>query len=116
MTDVNLKNNRLRPLFNLVKVLEDREKEITRGGIVIPQTALQLRQAKKLTGRIVSVGKGVESKAIKTIGARVLYGEYSGFTRQEGEDGEPSKEGKFYRYLREEDCLAVFEKEEPTDG
>lgn len=84
----------------VVKVLE--AKEVTKGGIVLPDTAKEKPQE----GKVVAVGKGrvkengqlipLEVKA----GDRVLYGKYSGteITTTDGDE---------LLIMKEEDILAI---------
>lgn len=84
----------------VVKVLE--AKEVTKGGIVLPETAKEKPQE----GKVVAVGKGrltdngqVVALEVK-VGDRVLYGKYSGteITTSEGEE---------LLIMKEEDVLAI---------
>ena len=72
----------------VVKALEARE--VTKGGIVLPDTAKEKPQE----GKVVAVGKGkminsgeVRNPQVK-VGDRVLYGKYSGteITTKDGEE------------------------------
>ncbi len=83
----------------MVKVLE--AKEVSRGGIVLPDTAKEKPQEAK----VVSVGKGRISDEGKAIppevkaGDNVLFGKYSGT--------EIAIDGTDYLILKEEDILAI---------
>jgi chaperonin GroES len=91
---------KIQPLADriVVKVLE--AEEVTRGGIVLPDTAKEKPQQ----AEVVAVGKGKVSDG-KTIapevkaGDKVLFGKYSGT--------EITMEGKEYLILKEEDILAI---------
>ena len=95
----------IKPLADriVVKVLE--AKEVTRGGIVLPDTVKEKPQE----GKVVAVGKGkvLENGSIHPlevkVGDRVLYGKYSGaeITTSEGEE---------LLIMKEEDVLAVVVK------
>lgn len=84
----------------VVKVLE--AKEITKGGILLPETAKEKPQEAK----VVAVGKGRIKENGQLIplevkvGDRVLYGKYSGteITTTEGEE---------LLIMKEEDILAI---------
>ncbi len=84
----------------VVKVLE--AQEVSKGGIVLPDTAKEKPQE----GKIVAVGKGrvLESGEVRApevkVGDRVLYGKYSGteITTTEGEE---------LLIMKEEDILAI---------
>lgn len=85
----------------VVKVLE--AKEVTKGGIVLPDTAKEKPQE----GKVVAVGKGkvldnghVQPLEVK-VGDKVLYGKYSGteITTADGEE---------LLIMKEEDVFAVI--------
>lgn len=92
---------KIQPLADriLVKVLE--AKEITKGGIVLPDTA----QEKPQEAEVVAVGKGkvtIEGKVVTPevkAGDKILFGKYSGT--------EITMDGKEYLILKEEDILAI---------
>ncbi len=92
---------KIQPLADriVVKVLE--AKEVSRGGIVLPDTAKEKPQE----AEVVSVGKGRISDEGKAIppevkaGDNVLFGKYSGT--------EISIDGTEYLILKEEDILAI---------
>jgi chaperonin GroES len=92
---------KIQPLADriVVKVLE--AKEVTKGGIVLPDTAKEKPQE----AEVVAVGKGRISSEGKTItpevkaGDTILFGKYSGT--------EITMDGKEYLILKEEDILAV---------
>ena len=92
---------KIQPLADriMVKVLE--AKEVTRGGIVLPDTAKEKPQE----AEVVAVGKGKVSDEGKTIppevkaGDKILFGKYSG--------SEINLDGKEYLILKEEDILAI---------
>lgn len=91
---------KIQPLADriVVKVLE--AEEVTRGGIVLPDTAKEKPQQ----AEVVAVGKGkvsdgkVIAPEVKT-GDKILFGKYSGT--------EITIEGKEYLILKEEDILAI---------
>ena len=86
----------------LVEVLE--AEEVTRGGIVLPDTAKEKPQQ----GKVVAVGKGKISDEGKVValevkeGDVVLYGKYSGT--------ELKLDDRNLLMLREEDILGVVSK------
>ena len=83
----------------VVKVLE--AKEVTRGGIVLPDTAKEKPQE----AEVIAVGKGKVSNEGKVItpevkaGDKILFGKYSGT--------EITVDGQEYLILKEEDILAI---------
>jgi len=94
---------KIKPLGDRVLIKPSEEKEKTKGGIVLPDTAKEKPQE----GEIVAVGEGRKTEGGKTIpltlkvGDRVLYGKYSGT--------EVTVDGEEYLIMREEDVLAVIE-------
>ena len=96
---------KVRPLGDkvLVEVLEAEEK--TKGGIILPDTAKE----EKTEGKVVAVGGGkiLESGKVQPLevkrGDRVIFGKYAG--------DEILIEGKKHKILKENEILAVFDKE-----
>ncbi len=92
---------KIQPLADriVVEVLE--AKEVTNGGIVLPDTA----QEKPQEAKVIAVGKGRVSDDGKLIapevkvGDKVLFGKYSG--------AEITIDGNEYLILKEEDILAI---------
>ena len=83
----------------VVKVLE--AVQVTKGGIVLPETAKEKPQE----GKVVAVGKGkvldngnVHPLEVK-VGDRVLYGKYTG--------SEITHQGEELLIMKEEDVLAI---------
>ena len=93
---------KIQPLADriMVKILE--AKEVTKGGIVLPDTAKEKPQE----AEVVAVGKGKVSDVGKVIppevkvGDKILFGKYSGT--------EITIEGKEYLILKEEDILGIM--------
>ncbi|MFA5052090.1 MAG: co-chaperone GroES [Patescibacteria group bacterium] len=91
---------KLTPLGDRIIVKPVTEEEVTKSGIVLPDT---VEKEKKEEGEIVAVGDGekVKKLGLKT-GDRVLFGKYSG--------EEVKIEEVEYKVLKEEDVLAKVEK------
>ena len=93
---------KIQPLADriMVEVLE--AKDVTKGGIVLPDSAKEKPQEAK----VVAVGKGKisdEGKLITPevkIGDKILFGKYSGT--------EITMDGTEYLILKEEDILAII--------
>ena len=93
----------IRPLHDRVLVKRVHEEEMTKGGIIIPETAKEKPQE----GEVIAVGNGkfldngqkiqLEVKS----GDRVLFGKYSGT--------EIKISGEERLILREEDILGIIE-------
>ncbi len=84
------------PLHDRVIVQADAPETITKGGIIIPDTA----QEKPQRGTVLAAGPGKkdEPTTVKA-GDTVLYGKYAGT--------EITIEGKEYIIMRESDILAI---------
>ena len=94
----------IRPLQDRILVQPILEKEVRKGGIIIPDSAKE----KPIEGRVKAVGKGKvgdDGKPIKLeikVGDKVLYSKY-GRT-------EIKIDGEDYLLMREDDVLGVIEK------
>ena len=92
----------VRPLHDRVLVKRVDEKEVVKGGIIIPDTAKE----KPMEGEVIAVGSGklmddgkraaMDVKA----GDRILFGKYSG--------NEIKIDEKDYIIMREDEILAVL--------
>jgi chaperonin GroES len=93
----------VKPLNDRVLVKRIEEAQVTKGGIVIPDTAKE----KPIEGRVIAVGPGKMSDAGNRMslqvkeGDRILFGKYSGT--------EIKVEGEEYLMMREEDILSIIE-------
>src|SRR2546426_118436 len=91
--------------YGLIGVLVERleEKEVKKGGIIIPDTAKEKPQEAK----VIAVGNGKVTDEGKKIpldvkaGDKILFGKYSG--------SEVKIDDKEYLIMREEDVLAILE-------
>ena len=92
----------IQPLADRIIVKPLDAEEITKGGIVLPETAKEKPQE----GKVLAVGSGKRldngetSKLELKKGDRVLYGKYSGTEIS-------TKDGDDVLIMREEDVLAV---------
>ena len=94
---------KIRPLHDRILVKREEEKEVKKGGIIIPDTAKEKPQE----GEVIAVGNGkilengtkiaLDVKA----GDKILFGKYSG--------SEVKLDDEEYLILREEDVLAIIE-------
>jgi chaperonin GroES len=93
---------KVKPLNDRVLVKRIEEVQITKGGIVIPDTAKE----KPIEGKVIAVGPGKMSDAGVRMplqlkeGDRVLFGKYAGT--------EIKTDGEEFLMMREEDILAVI--------
>ncbi|MEY2719821.1 MAG: hypothetical protein RLZZ273_1187 [Bacteroidota bacterium] len=91
----------LTPLHDRVLVKPAEAEEVTKGGIIIPDTAKE----KPMQGSIVAVGAGkqLESGSVTPmqvkVGDKVLYGKYAGT--------EISIDGEDYLIMREADIFGI---------
>lgn len=80
MADATLTNVKIQPLGDRVMIKPLEQKEVRKGGIIIPDTAKEKPQE----GQVVAVGPGKTTDEGKVLpmyvksGDRVLYGKYSG--------------------------------------
>jgi chaperonin GroES len=93
----------IRPLDDRIVVKRIDEKETTRRGIIIPDSA----QEKPQEAEVVAVGRGKLMKGNRIaldakVGDRVLFGKYSG--------NEIKLDGVEYLVMREDDVLGVLEQ------
>jgi chaperonin GroES len=95
---------KIRPLQDRVIVKRIPEEEMTKGGIIIPDTAKE----KPMEGLVVAVGKGKtadDGKLIKLdvkAGDKILFGKYAGT--------EVKIDGEEHIIMREDDILGILEK------
>jgi len=100
----------VKPLHDRILVKRIEEKEVVKGGIIIPDTAKE----KPMEGEVAAAGPGKmledgkRAKMDVKKGDRILFGKYSG-TDIKIEDEE-------YLIMREDDVLAVIEKETKKSG
>lgn len=93
----------IQPLADRIVVKPLDAQEVTKGGIVLPDTAKEKPQE----GKVVAVGKGKVTEEGKLralevrVGDRVLYGKYSGTEIT-------TKEGQELLIMREDDVFAVM--------
>jgi chaperonin GroES len=93
----------IRPLQDRVIVKRTKEDEVTKGGIIIPDTAKE----KPIQGKVVAAGNGkvLEDGKVRPLdvkaGDTVLFSKYAGT--------EIKVEGEELLIMREEDILGVVE-------
>jgi chaperonin GroES len=95
---------KIKPLNDRVLVKRTEEVQVTKGGILIPDTAKE----KPIEGRVIAVGPGKMSDAGSRMalqvkaGDRILFGKYAG--------SEIKVEDEEYLMMREEDILAIIKE------
>lgn len=93
---------KIRPLNNRILVKRLEEETVTKGGIIIPDTAKE----KPLKGLVTAVGPGRRDDKGARIpldvkeGDTVLFGKYAG--------SEIKVDGEEYVFMKEDDILAIF--------
>jgi len=94
---------KFRPLHDRILVERVESEEVTKGGIILPDTAKEKPQQ----GKIIAVGTGKRTEDGKIIpmelkaGDVVLFGKYSG--------SEIKVEGVEYLIMKEDDVLGLIE-------
>ncbi|MCX7909951.1 MAG: co-chaperone GroES [Ignavibacteria bacterium] len=92
----------LTPMHDRVIIKPSQPEEVTKGGIIIPDTAKE----KPMQGEVIAVGPGKMTEDGKLIpltvkvGDKVLYGKYSGT--------EVEINGEQFLIMRESDILAII--------
>lgn len=93
---------KLKPLGDRVLVVPMEEKEVKKGGIIIPDSAKEKPQE----GTIVAAGPGKTTEDGKVLplsvkkGDKVIYGKYAGT--------EVKLDGEEYLLMREDDILGIL--------
>ena len=95
---------KIRPLEDRVLVQRVEEKEVKKGGIIIPDTAKEKPQEAK----VVELGTGKIGKDGKTVPFNVKKGDLVLIEKYGG--NEVKIDGEEYIITKEEDILAVLEK------
>ncbi len=89
----------IKPIGDRVLVKAVKEEEVTKSGIVLPDT---IDKEKKAEGEIVAIGSGEKvGKLDLRVGAKILFGKYAG--------EEIKVDEQEYKILSHEDVLAVVE-------
>ena len=95
--------SKIRPLHERVLVKRLEEEEVSKGGIIIPDSAKE----KPAEGEIVAIGNGRISDEGKVtpldvkVGDKILFSKYSGT--------DVNVDGAEFLIMREDDILAIFE-------
>ena len=94
----------IKPLGDRVLVKPLISEEVTKSGIVLPDTA---EKEKKEQGEIIAIGDGEKIKKLNLkVGDKVLFGKYAGDeVEMDGKSGKVD-----YKFLKDEDILGIVEK------
>ena len=93
---------KIRPLHDRIVVKREEEKELKKGGIIIPDTAKEKPQE----GKVIAVGNGTVNDKGKKVpldvkaGDKILFGKYSG--------SEVKIDDEEYVIMKEDDVLAII--------
>jgi len=99
---------KIRPLQDRIVVKRLESESVTKGGIIIPDSAKE----KPIEGRVIAVGNGKVLKDGKVrpldvkVGDVILFGKYSG--------NEVKLDGEEHMLIREDDVLAVLRSGEAS--
>ncbi|MFP4084047.1 MAG: co-chaperone GroES [Desulfonatronovibrio sp.] len=93
----------LKPLHDRVLVKRLEEEEVTKGGIIIPDTAKE----KPIKGKVVAAGPGKTTDDGKTVPMSVKNGDSVLFNKYAGT--EVKIDGVEHLVMREDDILAIIE-------
>ncbi len=94
---------KIRPLHDRIVVKREEEKEVKKGGIIVPDTAKEKPQE----GKVIAVGRGKVTEDGKKVPLdvkprdRILFGKYSG--------SEVKIDDEEYLIMKEDDVLAIIE-------
>lgn len=95
---------KFRPLYDRILVERVESEEVTKGGIILPDSAKEKPQQ----GKVISVGEGRRTEDGKIVplkvkeGDTILFGKYSG--------SEIKIEGVEYLIMKEDDVLGLVEQ------
>ena len=112
---------RLNPKFDQVIIVPSKPKEVTEGGIILPQSA----QKNDHIGTVIGVGPGIFSRYIQSleyestwlplyepmhfeVGDTVLYSKYAGT--------DVEFDGETYKILRQDSIFGTIDPDELSEG
>ena len=90
----------LKPLGDRILIEPLKAEEVTRAGIIIPDSAMEERSEGKVVALGSGIVKGKKYEFSVKVGDKVLYGKYSG--------EEVKIDGKEYKIIKEEDILGIL--------
>ena len=90
----------LKPLGDRVLIEPLAAEEVTKSGIIIPDSAKEERSEGKIVALGSGIVKGKKYEFSVKVGDKVLYGKYSG--------EEVKIESKEYKVIKEEDILGIL--------
>ena len=93
----------LQPTNDYILVEPVKEEEITKGGIVIPETA---REEKSMRGKVISVGPGKVNEKGERTPVRISVGQMIVFKKYAPD--EVKIDNQEYYFIKEDDVLAII--------
>jgi len=94
----------LKPLNDYILIEPLKEDEVTKGGIVIPETA---REERAIKGKVIAVGPGKLNDKGERLSLNVKEGQVVIFKKYAPD--EVKIDDKEYYFVREDDILAIVE-------
>jgi chaperonin GroES len=95
---------KLKPMNDYLLIEPIKEEEITKGGIVIPETA---REERAIKGKVIAVGPGKLNEKGERIPLTIKEGQTVIFKKYAPD--EVKIDNKEYYFVREDDVLAIIE-------
>ncbi len=95
---------KIKPLHDYVLVEPIKQKEVTKGGIIIPETA---REERAVKGKIIAVGPGKINEKGEKVPMSVKEGQIVLFKKYAPD--EIKIDDKEYYFIREDDIMAIIE-------
>lgn len=96
---------KVKPLSDYILVEPIRQEEITKGGVLIPETA---REDRAIRGKVIAVGPGKLNDKGERIPVSVKEGQIIIFKKYAPD--EIKIDDKEYYFIREDDIMAVIEE------
>jgi len=96
---------KLKPLHDYILVEPIKQEEVTKGGIVIPETA---REERPIRGRVIAVGPGKRNEKGELMPPSVKEGQVVIFKKYAPD--EVKIDDKEYYFIRDDDILAIIEE------
>jgi len=96
---------KVKPLSDYILVEPIRQEEITKGGVLIPETA---REERAIRGKVIAVGPGRLNEKGERIPVSVKEGQIIIFKKYAPD--EIKIDDKEYYFIREDDIMAIIEE------
>jgi len=96
---------KIKPLSDYILVEPIKQEEVTKGGIIIPETA---REERTVKGKVIAVGPGKLNEKGERIPVSVKEGQTVLFKKYAPD--EIKIDDKEYYFIREDDIMAIIEE------